>query len=127
MKIIRPGIHIAIVIRLDAIGVAIKLQIDPEADVRENGVAQQGVVNGGGVMHPDPGAKGITGYAAVEGDNVARVRVGAPHGVVVPVNENSARVAQRLCACDIGADDVALDEVVRTEESEDETGVASIA
>jgi hypothetical protein len=78
-------------------------------------------------MHPDSGAKGITRDGAVEGDDVARVRVGAAHGVVVTVNENSARVGQRLCACDIGANDVALDKVGGTVESEDETGVASIA
>jgi hypothetical protein len=55
LQIVRPGIDIAIVIGLDAVGVAVKLQIDPEAGVRENGVAEDRVVDRGGVMHPDSG------------------------------------------------------------------------
>src|ERR1043166_4454880 len=45
LQIIRPGIEIAIVIRVDAVGVAVKLQVDPEAGIRENGVAKNGVVD----------------------------------------------------------------------------------
>ena len=95
MQIIRPGIHIAIVIGLDAVGVAVKLQIDPEAGVRENGVAENGVVDGGGVMHPDSGARGIThrSAAAIEGDDVALPSARAAYHVVVAVNLNAECVA----------------------------------
>ena len=87
MQIIRTGIGIAIVIGLDAVRVAVKLQIDPEAGIRENGVAEQGVVDGAGVMHPNSGARGTTHRsAAVEGDDVARACVRAAYGVAWTVN-----------------------------------------
>ena len=88
LQIVWPGIGIAIVIGLDAVGVAVKLQIDPEAGVRENGISKDGVVDGGGVMHPDSGKKGIThrSIAAVEGDDVARACVRAAYGVAWTVN-----------------------------------------
>src|SRR5215831_14742211 len=107
LQIIRAWARITMDNGLDAVGVAVILQIDPEAGIRENGVAEQGVVDSGVVMHPDSGKKGTTAHQiapAVEGNDVACVRVGAAHGVVVPVNEDPASVAQRLCACDIGAD-----------------------
>jgi len=59
LQIVWARIDIAIVIGLDAVGVAVKLQIDPEAGVRENGVAEDGVVDGAGVMHPDSGEKAL--------------------------------------------------------------------
>src|ERR671935_3152077 len=82
-------------------------------------------------MHPDSGERGITHRraAAVEGDDVARLSHRAAHGVVVAVvNGDPARgVAQRLCACDIGADDITLDEVAGRVLSEDHTRVAIVA
>ncbi len=130
LQVVWAGIDIAIVIGLDAVGVAVKLQIDPEAGIRENGVAEDGVVGGSGVMHPDSGEKGTTHRSApaVEGDDVARVRVGAAYGIVMTVNGDPARgVAQRLCACDIGADYVTLDKVAGGVLSEDHTRVAIVA
>jgi len=130
LQIIRPSIDVAIVIGLDAVRVAVKLQIDPEAGVRENGVAEQGVVDGAGVVHPDSGEKGITvrSAPAIKGDDVARVRVRPAHGIVVTVNgDPTGGVAQRLCACDIGADDVTLDEVARGILSEGQGRVAIVA
>ena len=115
------------VVRLDAIGIAVILQIDPEVGVRENKVAEQRVVDRGVVMHPDSSAKRAARDAAVEGDDVARPRGRAAYRVIVPVNKNAARVGQRLRACDIGPDDITLDEVAGTVESDDYTGVASIA
>ncbi len=95
LQIVRPGIGIAIVIGLDAVGIAVKLQIDPEAGVRENGISKDGVVDGGGVMHPESGKKGIThrSIAAVEGDDVARACVRAADGVIVAANLNAQCVA----------------------------------
>src|SRR5262249_11587361 len=71
-------------------------------------------------MHLDSGDTGITNRsaAAVEGDDVPRVRVCAAYGVIVTVNQYALPVAQRLCACDIGSDDVTLDEVAGTVGSE---------
>src|SRR5262249_59967382 len=112
------------------VGAAHIRQMDPEVAIRENRVAEQGVVDGGVVMHPASGKKGTTAHQiapAVEGNDVACVRVGAAHGVVVPVNEDPARVAQRLCAGDIGADDVALDEGAGGAGCEDHTSVANVA
>src|SRR5262249_14529422 len=52
----------------------------------------------------------------------------AAYGVVVSVNADPAgEVAQRLCACDIGSDDVTLDEVAGTIGSEEHTTVAVVA
>ena len=129
MQTIRPSIDIAIVIGFDTVWVAVKHQIDPEAGVRENLVADQRVVDGGSVMHLDSGVTGIAHRraAAVEGDDVARVRVGAAHGVVMTANEDPARVAQRLCACDIGANDVTLDEIAGGVLCKDHTCVAIVA
>ena len=53
MQAIRSGITIAIVVGLDAIGIAVELQIDPEAGVRENGISKNGIFNRDGVVHPD--------------------------------------------------------------------------
>ena len=130
LQTIRPGAGIAMDDGLHTVGVAVKLQVDPEAGVRENGVAEDCVVDGGVVMHPDSGEKGIThrSAAAVEGDDVARVGGGAAYRIVVTVNNDPARrVGQRLSAGDVGADNIALDEVAGAAGSEDNTGVASIA
>ena len=91
LQIVRPSIDIAIVIGLDAVGVAVKLQIDPEAGVRENGISKDGVVYGGGVMHPDSGTRGTTHRraASVEGDDVARASGRAADGVIGTVNLNA--------------------------------------
>jgi hypothetical protein len=80
---------------LHAVGVAVILQIDPEAGVRENGISKDGVVYGGGVMHKDSGKKSIThrSAAAVEGDDVPRASGRAAHGIVVAVNLNAKLVA----------------------------------
>ena len=57
-----------------------------------------------------------------------RVGVCAAHGVVVPVNLNATReIAKSVCTCDIGTDDVALDEIAGTARSEDHTKVAIVA
>lgn len=95
MQIIRPGIDIAIVVGLDAVGVAVKLQIDPEAGVGENGVAEDGVVDGGSVVHPNSGETWTThrSAAAVEGDDVALAGSRAANGVIVAVNLNAELVA----------------------------------
>src|SRR5436309_12689602 len=58
LQIVWPGIDIAIVIGLDAVRVAVNLQIDPEAGVRENGVAEHGVADGACVMQPNSGTGG---------------------------------------------------------------------
>ena len=63
-------------------------------------------------MHPDSGGRGITdrSAAAVEGDDVARVRIRAAYSVAGTINLNAGRkVPQRLSAGDVGTDDVALD------------------
>src|SRR5437867_12408857 len=81
-------------------------------------------------MHQDSGEKATThrGAPAVEGDDVARVRVGAAYGIVMTVNGDPARgVAQRGCACDIGADYVTLDKVAGGGLSADHTRVAIVA
>jgi hypothetical protein len=112
LQIVWPGIDIAIVIGLDAVRVAVKLQIDPEAGVREDGISKDRVVDGRRVMHPDSGIEGTThgSAAAVESDDVPRAGVGAADGVIGPVNLNTARkVRQRLSAGNVGADDVAFD------------------
>src|SRR6516164_2608522 len=100
--------------RLHAVLVAVILQIDSEAGIRENGIAQQGVVDGRGVMHPDSGKKGTTAHqigSAVEGDDVASTCCGATYRIAGSVaDEDAARIAQWLCACDIRPDDIALDE-----------------
>lgn len=130
MQIIRPGIDIAIVIGLDAVGVAVILQIDTEAGVRETGVTQDSVVDRAGVMNPDSGARSITHRSApaIEGDDVARVSGRTANSVIMSVNLYAARgIAQRLCACDIGADDVTLNEVAGGVLSEDQTRVAIVA
>src|SRR5262249_42097650 len=100
LQIIWVGVCVAIVVRLDAVGVAVILQIDPEAGVRENGVAEQSVVDAPSVIPPDPGKKGIThrGPPAVEGDDVTRVRVSAAYGVVMTIDQDAAQITQRLCA-----------------------------
>src|SRR5215831_1809127 len=106
LQIIRAWARITMDNGLVAAGVAVILQIDPEAGIREHGVAEQGVVDGRGVMHPDSGKKGTTAPQigpAVEGDDVARASSRAAHCVVVTINEDPASVAHRLCARDIGA------------------------
>src|SRR4029077_6076276 len=108
---------------VNAIGRAGDLQLDAEAEIRENGVAENGVVD-----VPVPGVcsdhysvtKEIARPIAVEGDDVARAGGRAANGVVVAgvaagINYQNALlvIAQRLSACEIGADDVALDEIAR--------------
>jgi hypothetical protein len=115
---------------IDAIHVAIRLQIDPEACVREDRISKNGVVDGAGVMHPDSGETGNAyGGGAVEGDNVGRSDGRAAHGVVVPVNQYALprldATHERLRASDIGADDVTLDNVAGTVGSENQTRVAN--
>src|SRR5690349_8880196 len=46
LQVVWTGVAIAIVVGLDAVRVAIVLQVDPEPGIRENGVAQDCVVNG---------------------------------------------------------------------------------
>src|SRR5262249_15822858 len=127
LQVIRSGIDIAIVIGLDAIGIAVELQIDAEAGVREDRVAKNGVVNRAGVMHKDSCDTGVThrSAAAIEGYDVARVSVRAADGVVVTIDQDAARIAQGLCASNIGANNVALDEVAGGVLSDDYTKVAS--
>src|SRR4029077_15857505 len=112
---------IAVMIGRDtAPGIAGGLQIDAEAGVREDGVAENGVVDVPGV-YPDAysGTKAIAG-STVEGDDVARAGDHAAHGVVVAggaavINYVNAHlwISRRLSACDIRADNVALDEIAR--------------
>lgn len=80
-------------------------------------------------MHPDSGVEGVTHWAAaVEGDDVARVWVRPAYRVVMTVNCDAARdVAKRLCACDIGSDDVTLNEIAGGVLSEGHTRVAIVA
>src|SRR5690349_21345722 len=60
LQTIRPGARIAMDDGLHAVRVAVKLQIDPEAGVGEDRVAEDCVVDRGSVMHPDSGKKSIT-------------------------------------------------------------------
>src|SRR5262249_10922955 len=62
--------------------------------------------------------------ATVEGDDVARVSVRAADGVVVTIDQDAARIAQRLGAGNIGANNVALEEVAGGVLSDDYTKVA---
>jgi hypothetical protein len=88
LQIIWSGIDIATVVGLDAVGVAVKLQVDPEARVREDGISKNGVVDGAGIMHPDAGETGVThrSAAAVKGDDVTRATNRAAYGVAWTVN-----------------------------------------
>src|SRR5262249_53490841 len=78
-------------------------------------------------MHKDSCDTGIThrSAAAVEGDDVARVSVRAADSVVVTIDQDAARIAQRLCAGNIGANNVALEEIAGGVLSDDYTKVAS--
>src|SRR5262249_36181988 len=131
LQIIRPGARITMDNGLDAVGVAVILQIDPEAGIRENGVAEQRVVDGGGVMHPDSGKKGTTAHqiaSAVEGDDVASTCCGATYRIAGSVaDEEAARIAQWLCACDIRPDDVAREGGAGGAGPEDHPSFADVA
>jgi hypothetical protein len=113
LQIIRTGIGIAVVIgRNAAIAFGATNQIDSQAAVREDGITEDGVVNGAcatGYCHSDVIWRSTHG--AVEGDDVTRAASCAAYGVAVTTDQDAAQIAQGLCAGDVGADDVALDKI----------------
>src|SRR5712692_2776648 len=97
-----------IVRRDTAPGIVGRLQIDAETGMREDGVAENGVVDVPGVyLDGYSGTKAIA-RSTIEGDDVARAGGRATNGVVVAgvaavINHENAHlvIAQRVSACDI--------------------------
>src|SRR4029077_6395815 len=111
LKIIRAGARVAMDVHCDAaraLGAA--EQIDSETAVGENRVAEDGVVDGSVAGDAYSDEIWSTTHGAVEGDDVARAGGRAAYRVVMTINLDADRVAQGLRACDIGADDVTLDD-----------------
>src|SRR5207302_5398625 len=102
---------VAMVIGRDAArSIGVNVQIDPQTAVRENRVTKHGVVDRSVARYPYSDEIGRTTHSAIECDDVACVSGRAAHCTVVTANINAAHgVAQWICPCDIGADDVALD------------------
>jgi hypothetical protein len=95
LQIIRAGVGIAVVIGCHAARVfGATNKIDSETAVREDGIAENGVVDrgDGGVSDHYPGVIHIT-RAAVKGDDVARANGRAANGIVVAINGNAESVA----------------------------------
>jgi len=83
LQVIKPGIAIAMVIGCHAARVfGATNEIDADADVRENRVAENGVVDAGSDLY-SAGESTITPSRTVEGDDVARASGRAAYGVVV--------------------------------------------
>jgi len=128
LQIIRPGIDIAIVVGGDAaIAIEGKGQIDADTAIRENGVAEDGIVDGSVASYNHPGAIYIT-LTAIEGDDVTRVSSATPHRRVVTRNVNPRPgVSQWLCPADVSANNVPLNQSVRCRGSENVQTNAAIA
>jgi len=108
LQIVWAGDIVAVVICCDAARtIEGNDQIDAKAAIREDGVTQDGVVNRAVATDNYAGVT-YAALTAVEGDDVTRTRDRAAHGCIMTGNEDALVVAQRLCACDIRADDVAL-------------------
>src|SRR5438876_4229491 len=111
LQVVWSGIHIAIIIRCDAaVAIGLNDQIDPEAAIREDRIAKNGVVDGSVARDAYSDEIWSTTHGAVEGDDVAYAAHCAADCVVVTNNADSDRVDQGLCAGDIGTDDVTLDD-----------------
>ena len=112
MQVVWAGDIIAVVIGRDAArAIGVNIQVDPQTAIRENRVTKHGVVDRSVAKYPYSDEIRGTTHAAVECDDVACVRGRAAHCTVVTANRNAAHgVAQWICPCDVGADDVALDD-----------------
>src|SRR5262249_40107554 len=88
-------------------------QINAELGVAEDGVPQYRIVDEAGVALYLSTVSHADGVGAVESNDVARARGGAPDGVAGAGDEDAVqRVAQRAVPRDVGTDDIAFDLVV---------------
>jgi hypothetical protein len=123
LQIVWAAIDVATIIGCHAArGLGATNQINADADVRENGVTENGVVDVRveGCDLYSAGESTVAPSRTVEGDDVALPSARAANGVVVAGVAAVIRhingevvIAQRLSACDIRADNVALDKIAR--------------
>lgn len=121
LQIVRPGIGVATIIGChEARGLGATKQIDADAGIRENGVAENGVVDVRGGCDLYSLTIATAWRNTVEGDNVALSSARAANGVanaavagVINYGNSRPVIAQRLSACHIRANEVALDEIAR--------------
>ena len=114
LEIVGAGNLIAMMIRSDAAwAIERDRQIDPETAIGKDGVTQDGIADSVATSYYYSGVICVTLDLSIESNDVACARLRAtdrrePHSRICPPRGG---LPQRLRACDIGTNDVALDDL----------------